>query len=745
MLDRPRRCLAGLGLASALLAGALPFLELRTDGAAIYPKGDATVERTLADRKRFHETDACLVLLSSRPGGPSVATPQGFRLLRTLHAEIVQLEDVFANRVRSLANLIEPVPGETLLLAGHYLDDVPDGDEAFAELVRRVRSEPLTDGLYLAPDGRAAAIYVPAPYRGDRTRLVKRLASWIESRPGSGFDLRLTGPVAVEVLMGRAILADLRRLLPVLLLAITILVAFALRTPGGVLVTLAEVGVVLGWTFAAMSLTHTPVTLVTAILPVLLLTVAVADEVHLVGRFSAFLAQGRSRREALEQAISAVARPIVLTSVTTALGFLSFTSARVAPVRHCGAFAAFGVLLALALSFSLVPALILTLPERWFRTTGEASRLPRSERLAIGLGRRGPALACLALLPLAPGLARLHVADSWVDNFPASADVVTAERDFNAAFWGTYRYDVVLDHPQSTFFQSAPGLRVLEQLVEELQDAPHVGGLVSSLIAYQIHARVDGEALPVSELPPETILSFAGDLQKIQGRLDLDHYQDGMGRAARVRLHVRDADFERTRELEQFLDARLADLDRDGLTHHLSGELAASQVTVGSVVTNMLRSLSWTLVAVGVALAAVYRSIGRAAVVLSPLLLSLAVVFGIMGYAGWSLGIATSMFAAATIGIGVDFGLHFVHAYERNRAGQQGDRVARAFGECGRALRWNTIVLCGGLSVLTLSVMKPNRSLGILLAGAIAVSYIATLLLLPRLTPAAFASPDGDD
>ncbi|MFT5049973.1 MAG: putative RND superfamily exporter protein [Chlamydiales bacterium] len=730
--------MAGLALAAAFCAAALPDLELRTDGAAIYPRSHPTVERTLADRTRFHETEVCVLLLSSRGAGPSVASPHGFRLLRDLQAEIVALEGVFDRRVRSLASLIRPVPGETLLLASNYLDEIPEAPEAFADLLRAVRGELLTDGLYLAANGRAAALFVPTLPRAQRTELVTRLERWIDAKRIADFDLRLTGPVAVEVLMGRGVLADLRRLLPTLVIVIAVLVALGLRSFGGVVVTMVEVAFVLVISFGTMSWTGTPLTLVTAILPVLLMTVAIADEVHLIDRFSALLAGGRTRADALTGAVTMVARPIVLTSVTTALGFLSFSAASVGPVRHCGWFAAFGVLVALGLSFSLVPALILVLPERWFRAPVRRSRPAWHERIVIRLRGRAAWLALLLVLPFVPGWLRLRVGDSWVHNFAADAEVVTAEREFNAEFWGSYRYDVVLEHPEAGYFQGAKGLAVLEGLVEVLREAPHVGGVVSSLVAYRTHARIDGEPLPVSKLPPETILHFAGDLQKVQERLDLDQFLLGSGRVARIRLHVRDADYKRTRDLETFVAARLAELEVDSLTHHVSGELAASQAAVGSVVSSMLGSVGWTLVGVALAIGLFYRSWRPAVVVMAPLCTSLVVVFGAMGYAGWPLGIATSMFAAATIGIGVDFALHFLHAHERSAGADPATRLRAAFCGSGRALRWNATILCVGLSVLMLSTMRPNRSLGILLTSAIAVSYVATLLLLPRILGGGF-------
>jgi hypothetical protein len=110
-------------------------------------------------------------------------------------------------------------------------------------------------------------------------------------------------------------------------------------------------------------------------------------------------------------------------------------------------------------------------------------------------------------------------------------------------------------------------------------------------------------------------------------------------------------------------------------------------------------------------------------------------VLGGMGLLEVPLGIATSMFATLTVGVGVDFGIHFLHSYRRERAAGSSDAEALiATGrQAGAALRWNALVLTLGFAVLSLSSLKPNHSLGFLLAAAMLACYVATLIFLPRL------------
>jgi predicted RND superfamily exporter protein len=156
---------------------------------------------------------------------------------------------------------------------------------------------------------------------------------------------------------------------------------------------------------------------------------------------------------------------------------------------------------------------------------------------------------------------------------------------------------------------------------------------------------------------------------------------------------------------------------------------------VAAIVGNQLRSIGWTAVLIAATVLAALRSLCWTVVVMAPVLGAILLLFAGLGYAGVPLGIATSMFAALNLGAGVDFAVQYVYAYRRERrAGLDHPAAVNAtLGTTGRGLRWNAIVLALGIAVLTLSSIKPNQSLGTLLALAILVSYASTLALLPEL------------
>ena len=736
-LRRPLPVLALLAAGTLLAAAGLFRLELRTDGAAIYPQGSPVVERTLADRATFEEPEQVILLVTSRPGGPPLESPRGFRFLAGAQEELQKLPGVPPLGVRSLASLIEP-PRPGPLEIRTFLEEIPDDPAAFAALVRRIREVPLASGLLLSPDGRTAAVYVFVAPAAGRRELIADLERWAATRDAP-FDLRITGPVAAEAELGEEVLRDLARLVPVMVAVVALLLWLSLRTPGGVLVPLAQVLATLAWTLGLMGWAGVPVTLVTTILPVLLMAMSITDEIHLLERLQHRLAEvppdvaPRERlRRAAEASYADLVRPLVLTSLTTMAGFFSFLASSIAPLRHLGLFAGLGLLLAMTFTFSLVPALMAALPPGWTERRGR-SREPGLSALERLLARRGRALALgggLLLLAALPGLFLLRVQDSWIANFDPRSALVTAERDFNRAFWGSYRFDVVLEGDRR-LFHTPRGVALLEEVDRIAREAPHVGGVLSPLQLFEAGAGFYGHPLPVSALPPLEIERIGALAEILTLRVDLRHYLTPDAGAARARLFVRDADYERGRELRAWLEERLAG---KGARFHLSGDVPTGLEVVGAIVGNQLRSIGWTAAQIGLMLLIAVRRPRLAAALLFPVLAAALLLFAALGYAGVPLGIATSMFAALTLGAGVDFALHCSHAYRRESAGRSHEEAVLAtLRTAGRGLLWNALVLAFGFSVLAVSTIRPNASLGLLLAAAMLVSYGATVVFLPEL------------
>jgi predicted RND superfamily exporter protein len=738
---RPHVALAAC-LALTIAAGSgMSRLRIRTDGAAIHPLGADVVRRTEEDGALFRDAREVVVLVTPAPGsGTSLRSSAGLEFLRRAHADLAELQGLHPAGVFSLVTIPDGLPEQINLPFPTILDDVPPDGPELEALLRKIDAEPIANGLFLSRDGEAAALYVNFDASRPPADIVREIESWIAEQDQRDWRLAALGPLVAETVLGEKVLEDLRRLVPVMVAVIAILLFAFLRSPGGVIVPLAEAVLVLVVTLGAMGIAGRPVTLVTTILPVLLLAMGITDEIHVLERLQARLAAepADDARAATLGALRDVGRPIVETSLTTSAAFLSFLSARLEPLRDFGLFASIGILVAMLLTFTFVPAFAAILPRGWFRPRPAAPPSALALERLVARGGRGPWIVALVVLALGVlGARRLRVEDAWVRNVDSKSELAGADREFNARFWGTYRTDIVLqaDH---WYFVTPDATRLAEEIRSAAENAPGVSGTFSYLTLLEQVADEFEKPLPVSALEEQDIrrLAFGAHVALGDPLLGLVFTPDAS--AVRLRAFVQDADYRKGAALEEHLEARLPELVGDRpVTFHLGGDLPIAVEVVRSIVTNQLRSLGLTALGVGLLLVLATRSLAAGAALLAPVLAADWLLLAALGALGVPLGVATGMFASLTIGVGVDYGIHLFHAYRsRVRKGDGHDAaLGGALASSGRAIRWNALTLGLGFLVLGFSSLPPNRALGLLLAAGMMASWATTLVFLPRLLP----------
>ncbi len=674
----------------------------------------------------------------------------------------------------------------------------------------------------------------------------------------------LGAPVA-ESLLGSHILADLGvppswigdatrhgGMVPLAVVVMGVVFLIAFRRLAAALLPLTEVGVCLTIVFGAMGWLGVPVYLTTAVLPVILTAVGVADEIHVFRRYLDLRAAREARRpgpaagaaahpEVVRAALAEMAPPIVRTSVTTAVAFLSFTLSPLPAVRAFGLFTAFGVLLCMVYSLTAVPALLVLLgPERWTGSRrGDAAepragRLPRSlARLAFRRRRLVLGAAAVAALLCLDGARRLTVQDSWIDGFAPASAFARATRWFDEEFLGSHllRLDVEVEAPRlegevaetdlgpfeltiaapadldaarledawlrvfeldeerpgkpprewRTWCESVrrEGDRLLvtmprrrgsprfwlrpdegESVGYEISSEPltspatleRLAGLEAFLAARPGVGGVLGPARyletvafmlrpddPSSrQLPgdPSAARNLWSNYGRVRGEEQLAQLVDDPRRRALVTVYLEDSSYVDTRRLMD----EIRHFERERLTPHgirlrFAGDVAVSQATIAAVVTTQVRSLLLSLVGILGAAAVLSRSLRRGLYCLVPPAFAVLVSFAAMGWLEIPLGVATSMFAGMTLGVGVDFAIHLLARHARVREqGLTGETaLAAALATTGPAIAIDACAVALGFGVLMFSEVPANARLGGLLAASVLACLLATFYAVPAL------------
>jgi predicted RND superfamily exporter protein len=747
-LRRPVAMLAVWGLALAVALPGLARLELRTDGRSLVPPKAPAVLIDRQVRQTFGLRDPLLVLVE--PADPrGVYNPATLHLLADLTAALRALPGVGPGHARSLAtetgSRYDRISRDFLPLFAPF----PETPERLAQLRKEILGLDLPVGLLVSADGSAATILVDVP-PAESLASDERFELWRQvdatarrfARPVDGVSHRIAvvGAPAAETLLGRYILDDLRLLVPAAMALVAILLYVALRSRAAAALGLAKVGVCLCVLFGGMGWVGEPIFLSTAILPVILVAVGLADEIHLLARYLELLAAGGPAGHARELTFAELGNAVILALLTTITGFASFVLAPIPALSHFGVVAAVGVALCLVFSLTATPAALALIPAARFR-----SRQPAT--LALGRGgiawladlvaaRPGAVLIVLGLVTaaLGAGIFRLEVQDSWLEGFSPTSELRRATARLDERFLGSHRLLVAVRFAGP----AAPPKPLLDpkvlarmgELEATLRAAPSVGGVLGP---YRLVTTVAGIAggdvrfREIRERPEWNAVLYAQADRFLGVAARREIAADGFAQGI-VQVYLRNANYRDTAALlvrvRRFERARLAPL---GGSLAFAGDIAVSQAMIPAIVDGQFSSFAGALLGSALTVAFGLRRPSAGLASILPALGAILWTFGLMGWLGIPLGVATSMFCAITLGIGDDYAIHFLDRRVRALAEGEAQPARVALLDSGPAILWDALVIALGFGLLAASQVPVNRRLGILLGLALLAAATVTL------------------
>ncbi len=760
------RATLGLIAAMTVLAGAgLLSLELRTAGQALVPRSDPVVLSDAEVRRHFGLRDSIVVLIESHhPEG--IYNRETLSRLRDLSNDLAAIPGIGSEWVMSLASEARPRVYPGTFRFRPLLDPFPDTPELMERLRADIKAIGILTGTLVTQDGRAAAILIGAPPSlwadpsgADRAALyalIERAASRYEN---DAHRIRVVGAPVAEALLGSHILADLRLLVPVAMALIAAVIWLVCRRRWAVALALIEVGGCLIFTFGMMGWRDVPVYLTTGILPVILTAIGVADELHVLWRYQQMLGRGESAEDAVSRAMESMARPVTITSITTALGFLSFLVAPIRAIAVFGVFAALGVAYCWLFTMTAIPA-ALTLIDReemqrpsWPAMAPLASALPR--RLFEGLlqhSRRTLTLLGVLAALIGVGVLGVRVQDSWIDGFSPASEFRRASEFADRHLDGTH---VLLAHiafaPEAAEWpvlrdgRSGPllepqVLRAIRRFESALEEIPGVGGVlgpgshIETVNHLFLAQRSDTRRIPDHAVRVGMVLDKFDLARGVRRRREVIH--DDLHQAV-VTLFVHGANYRDTAEIMKAARAAQAEyLLPLGARMRFAGDLAVSQAMIPAIVRSQLGSLALACAGALLLTRWFLGSFRLACLAVAPTAAAVLCLFGAMGWLEIPIGVATSTFCAITFGIGIDYAVHLLERIRQLDSGAlcaptRPETLLRALRETAPPILADAVSVSLGFAILMVSRVPANGRLGVIIAVALLAAALFTLVGLP--------------
>jgi predicted RND superfamily exporter protein len=476
--------------------------------------------------------------------------------------------------------------------------------------------------------------------------------------------------------------------------------------------------------------------------PIVILTLAVADSIHILLSLRGLMRDGLDKTAALVEAVRINFLPVSITSLTTIVGFLSLNFSDSPPYWHLGNITAVGIAAAWLYSVTLLPALISVLPYRTKQAAGDDWSQRAMERLAdvvIANYRKffaGMGLAALALIAFIP---TIDFNDQWVEYFDERIEFRT-DSDEAQEFFGLYPIEYSVPAAGPGGVSEPEFLANLERFAEFLREQPNVTHVYSlSDIMKRLNRNMHGDDAAYHRIPGDRELSaqylLLYELSLPYG-LDLNDRINVDKSATRVTATMSRAT---TAETKQFF----ADVQQwmdDNWPAYMRTEPTSAAVMFTYIsernMQNMVAGTILAVAAIAVIMMFALRSVRLGVLSLVPNGLPILTTFGAWALLVGEVGFSVATVASISLGIIVDDTVHLLSKYVRARD-ERGltveDSIRYAFRNVGTAIVVNTIILTAGFLVMTTSAFKMNVDLGLMTVLAIAFALILDFLFLPAL------------
>jgi hypothetical protein len=670
---------------------------------------------------------------------PNLVSSEGLALLGSLTDRIARIDGV--RRVFSLSNAQQVVAGE----AGAELAPLvapPLEDPALASRVQAALARnPELTGLFVSQDRRTAGLLIEIEDREGgfdyRAKLIDALRAIIAEPRAEGVSLHLTGIAVQKNDVSAYIERDQRRLIPLAVAVLALVLASFFRSLPLVLLPLGVTGVTTAWTLGAYGLAGFQLNAITGLLAPVLMVLSLPVSVHLIQGWLDAESASEDRVARILGAMRRLLFPCCFCSLTTALGFASLATSSMPAVEQFGLFAALGVALALGIGMTLVPVGLsfLSPPESAPRSRQHRLMLrllAGSDRAATQHPRRVLAVFCLLTAACLAGLPRMQNNTDLVRFLKPGAPLHRDTLFIDEHLAGSNALEFVVARGDGEPLTDQDDVRRMEAFEQAALAREHVTGVSSILPVLRQLQRAEsgGEALALP--PDQRATTYAFDLLEaapepgLVSKLIAPDFS-----SARFNVRIRALG---TAQAAKLADAILADARRlfgDGYRVSATGAFYHVAQDSNRVVAAQLSSFGLALALVVTAIGLVFRSLRLTLIALVPNLMPIAWTGGLMGAFGIDLSIGTAMIASAVIGLIVDDTIHYMTHYTRVNRGDPVQAIRRTTREIGPALLVNNLVLALGFWVGCFGSFKPTIYFSLLSGVTILSALLCDLLVTP--------------
>ena len=739
IINHPWVCIF-FSLAWVIVSGlGLQYVEINNDSRAMFADDNPGLQRLLAVEEQFSKDDNVIIIV--RPHNGDVFTRQHLRLLLDLTEQAWTIPNT--QRVDSLTNFQHTrVDGDELEIGDLVADLDTLSDEDLREIKRIALAEPNLVNNVVSPSGHAASVSVTVITEDRLARDAPMIMDYVDQlrdefeRAYPDVEIMLTGTVSFKSETSATTQRELSSTSIYSTVAIIICLLLMLRSVVSVIQTMLVITMSIVIAMGTIVWFGVEVTPVMGGAPAIILTLAVADSIHLLITYQHHIRQGADKYQATFETLRINAQPVFLTSLTTAVGFLFLNSSESPPFADMANMVSIGVMAAWFLSVVFLPALLVVLPQQRFRG-GDSDHRIMNGFADFVVDHRKPVfvISSLVFLGLAALSAKNEFNDVWMEYFDESYEVRRATEFMVNELTGNHRLQFAFPSGAKAGIMEPEYMQGLDQFSQWARQQPEVEYVSTfSDTIKRLNRDMNGGdpafySIPAGrDLIAQYTLMFQMSLPfglGLENQIDMDQS------TTRVNVLLGGVSSNQILDFEQRADRWI----QDNLPGYMQVRGVGFDLLLGELSyqngQGMLVGTVLALVVVSVLLIIALKSVKYGLLSMLPNLFPAIISFGIWALIDGYIGISVSIVACMTLGIVIDNTVHFLTKYIRARTEANLPTIEAtryAFKTVGIALVATTLVISANFGMMSFSHYYPNASMGLLTAITVAVALAVNFL-----------------
>ncbi len=668
--------------------------------------------------------------------------------------EILRIKGVAARDVNSFPTITNVTAENGVLKVAPLMTEVPKNDGEIATLREMLFENPLFINRIISKDGKTTAIYVPLEKGSNGKEIADKIREIIKKEKGDEKYYIAGDPVARDTfgaemfkLMGIfSPIAGMIMFIVSYIMFRSLFLSVSIMIPAMAIIVWS-MGLLIGMGF--------PVHIMSSMAPVFLMAIA-TDSIHIFNEFYFRYREKKDKKIAIIETMRAVRVPLIYTDITTAVGFGSLMLANIIPVKVFGFGIAFGTMALLLTSFTLIPALLTFISDEKLqrasmREDAGTSKTSLFLRKLGSLGAHKPratvAAGLLLCMLAAAGITKTVVNNNMIEWFKYGSDIRVADRALNRSLGGTSLGYIVALSKEENFIKTPEAMRYIEGLQRHLEKLPVVGKTTSvvdyvkriNLVLHDNDPKYD-KVPDTKEMIGQYLFLFSMSAKPS----DLDNVVDYPFQKANIWVQLKTWD---ARAMESVIKA----VDEYKKANPIPLELKPAGIAYFNLVWNhevlwdMVKGFVFALVVVFIILIINFRSFTWAVIGYIPLLFTIVLIYGVVGFMGKDFDMPISVLSCLSLGMAVDFSIHFISRFrqrlkESREPGQQAltpalldNALLWTAARPGKGIMRNAVLFASAFSVMLFAPLTPYITVGAFIVSMMMLSSIMTIIYLPAL------------